>query len=99
MKATKKKPAKKPKPKAKAMPPIDPKAVNAALQRADDRIDQCAVAIATDKAVIATLEQFVRQHLVELLKFIITHTACKDPAELAHRALVITKWLELKTRS
>lgn len=96
MKTTKKKPAKKA--KAKAQKPLDPKLVNAALDRADERIDQCAAAIATEKAVLGTLEQFVRQHRLELVKFIITHTDCKDPVELAHRALVISKWLELKTR-
>ena len=96
MKTTKKKPAKKPKPKAN--PQLDPKMINATLDAADDRIDECAGAMVTEKLVLLTLELFIRQQRVELTKFIITHANCKDPAYLAYRCLLVTKWLELKTR-
>lgn len=96
MKTTKKKPAKKA--KRKAQKPVDPKLVNLAVCRADYVIQQCTTAISIEKAVLATLEKFVRQQRPALVKFIITHTDPKDPVDIARRALVISKWLELKTR-
>jgi hypothetical protein len=97
MKTTKKKT----KVKRKAKRPVDPansKQVNAALDKADYRIDQIACGMATEKAVLFTLEHFIRCHRVQLTKFIIENSACDDPVEIAYRCLVICKWLELKTR-
>jgi hypothetical protein len=78
--------------------PANPKQINAALDKADDRIDQIACGMATEKAVLFTLEHFIRCHRVQLAKFIIKNSSCDDPVELAYRILVICKWLELKTR-
>jgi hypothetical protein len=55
--------------------------------------------MATEKAVLFTLERFIRCHRVQLAKFIIENSDCANPVELARRILVICKWLELKTRN
>jgi hypothetical protein len=93
---------KKPKVKRKAKRPVDPdnpKQVNAALDKADYCIAQIACGMATEKAVLFTLERFIRCHRVQLAKFIIENSDCANPVELARRILVICKWLELKTRN
>jgi len=96
MKTTKKKPAKKPKPKTLRL--LEAEEADAAVDAADVRMDQCAAAHGTEKLVLLTLEKFVRQQRAEFVKFIITDANCKDPAFLAYRFLLVTKWLELKTR-
>ena len=98
MKTTKKKPKVKRKAKRR-IDPADPKQVNAALDKADYRIDQIACGMATEKAVLFTLERFIRCHRVQLAKFIIENSQCDNHVELAYRILVIGKWLELKTRN
>ena len=96
MKTTKKKPAKKPKPKTPRQ--LEAEAANAAVAASNVRMDECAAAHGTEKLVLLTLEMFVRQKRAEFAKFISTYANCKDPAYLAYRCLLVTKWLELKTR-
>ncbi len=94
MKTTKKKPAA----KRRSKPYCATKHVNSALSMADFYIAQCEAAKATEQAVLSTLDAFVRLHRVDLVKFIINDSDDKDHAEMAKRALIVSKWLELKTR-
>jgi hypothetical protein len=48
--------------------------------------------------VLLTLRDYFAKNRPQLVRFIIEHSACKDPAELACRALIVTGWLDLKTR-
>ena len=94
MKTTKKKPVT----KRRSKPYCATKHVNSALSMADFYIAQCEASAATEQAVLSTLDAFVRKHRVDLVKFIIANSDCREPVELAKRALLVSKWLELKTR-
>ena len=94
MKTTKKKT----KTKRRAKPYCATKHVNSALSMADFYIAQCEASTATERVVLSTLAAFVRRHSVDFIKFIIADSHSEDHVELAKRALIVTKWLELKTR-
>lgn len=95
MKPTKKKPTKK---KAPRKHRFKTKDAAAAHQTAQSFLDRCATAISTEKSVLLTLRDYFAKNRPQLLRFIIEHSACKDPAELACRTLIVTGWLDLKTR-
>jgi hypothetical protein len=95
MKRTKKKPAKKTTERNHRF-----KSANgeAAHNTARLFLDRCTTAISTEKSVLLTLRDYFAKNRPQLVRFIIEHSACKDPAELACRALIVTGWLDLKTR-
>ena len=95
MKPTKKKPTKKTSPRKHR---FKSKNAEAAHNTARSFLDQCATAISTEKSVLLTLRDYFAKNRPQLVRFMIEHSACKDPGELACRALIVTGWLDLKTR-
>ena len=95
MKNTKKKPAKK---RTRSIPPYKTKDAKAVHNTAQSFLDQCSTAISTEKSVLLTLRDYCRKHRPQLIRFIVEHSACTDPREIACRALIVTGWLDLKTR-